>query len=115
VAAFESSFALNLDQLRDVTLGDPELMREIVATLVEDTSTQLAQLQNAVAKSDARECVRLAHYSKGACANIGADSLANLLQGVEHAAAKGEFDRCRSSLSALAAELQQLREQAATL
>src|SRR5690349_14678418 len=67
VSVAQSSCCLNLDQLRDVTLGDSELMRDIVSALVEDTEKHVALLARAAAAADARECVRLAHYAKGAC------------------------------------------------
>lgn len=115
VSVAQSSYSLNLDQLRDVTLGDPELMRDIVSALVEDTEKHMALLARAAASADARECVRLAHYAKGACANLGAESLANLLRGIEQSAGRGDFDLCEPAVQAIAGELQQLRQFAATL
>jgi HPt (histidine-containing phosphotransfer) domain-containing protein len=111
----QPSYCLNLDQLRDVTLGDPELMRDIVSALVEDTEKHVALLARAAAAADARECVRLAHYAKGACANLGAESLANLLRGIEQTAGRGDFDLCEPAVQAITGELQHLREFAATL
>ena len=47
-----------------MTLDDPELMREIVAALIDDTSRQMALLDVAIPAENSKECVRLAHYSK---------------------------------------------------
>ena len=57
---------LDTAQLRDVTLNDGDLMRDLVAALLEDTSGQLKLLENAIREGDSRKCSRLAHYSKGA-------------------------------------------------
>src|SRR5262245_42795044 len=65
---------LDLDQLRNVCLGDEELMRELMSALIEDTSQQIELLRCALDRSDTRECVRVAHYAKCACAKLGAVS-----------------------------------------
>ncbi len=103
---------LDLEQLRNVTLEDQDLMREIVAALIDDTARQMQALNRAILNQDAGECVRLAHYSKGACASVGARSSAALLQGIERRAASGDFDACRESLRSLAGELEKLRTHA---
>ena len=99
---------LDREQLRNVTLEDEELMRELLAALIDDTSQQLALLERAIRERDASETIRLAHYSKGACANVGAQSTAAILQQIERTAAKGEFKLCDLSLESLAGELSKL-------
>ena len=103
---------LDREQLRNVTLEDEELMREIVATLIDDTARQIAALDRAIGDRNAGEAVRLAHYSKGACASVGASSSAALLQQIERTAAGRNFDACRESLTRLSAELDRLRVEA---
>jgi len=100
---------LDFDQLRDVTFGDPELMREVVAALIDDTSRQIGILEAAVYDRNSEECKRLAHYSKGACANLGANSSADLLKEIEREAAAGQFGACEAVLALLAREIEQLR------
>ncbi len=111
----ETSVVLDRDQLRRVTLDDQELMREILAMLLDDTSRQLIALEAAIRTGDSRQAGRLAHYSKGACANVGAARAAAMLQNIEHKAAAGDFAACGASLTALTGELEELRREAGSL
>jgi HPt (histidine-containing phosphotransfer) domain-containing protein len=115
VLVSDSSTVLNLDQLRDVTLDDADLMRECLHALVDDTARQLGPLAAAVAGQDAKECMRLAHYSKGACANLGASSAAVLLKQIEVQASSGNFAGCGASLDSLRQQVEYLRMEAAKL
>ena len=103
---------LDREQLREVTLEDEELMREVLAALIDDTSRQIQLLDNAIRQRNAGETVRLAHYSKGACANVGARATAAVLQQIERTAAQGDFSTCGVSLETLAGELEKLRREA---
>lgn len=105
---------LDTDQLRDVTMNDEELMREVLAALVDDTSRQIQLLESAIQEGNSQKCMRLAHYSKGACANVGANRAAGLFKEIENRAADGEFCECTRSLSVLARELDLLRSAAST-
>ena len=110
-----TSHVLNLEQLREVTMDDPDLMREIISALIDDTSKQIVLLEAAIREGDPAKCARLAHYSKGACANVGAESAADLLKHIEQRAKGGDFRECSVSLSALADEIGRLRSEAAAL
>jgi histidine phosphotransfer protein HptB len=103
---------LDREQLREVTLDDPELMRAILAALIDDTSRQIGLLESAIHREDPQLCKRLAHYSKGACANVGARAAAELLRAIEQQAAGGDFTECEASLAALAQEVERLRAEA---
>ncbi len=113
--AIDTSVTLDKQQFRDVTLDDPDLMREILAALVDDTSQQIPLIEGAIQARDAEGCMRLAHYSKGACANVGATSAAALLKHIETRAAALEFQECSEALAALAQQVSLLREEARTL
>jgi HPt (histidine-containing phosphotransfer) domain-containing protein len=106
---------LDREQLREITLNDEELMREILSALIDDTTRQIELLDSAIREEDSQKCMRLAHYSKGACANVGANTAAALLKQIERKAADQRFDECTSSLGALVAELDRLRMEAVTL
>jgi len=95
----------NPDQLRNVCLDDTELMRELITSLIEDATAQISALRRAVDEADGAKCARLAHYVKGACANVGAASMAALMKTIERSAAAGDFDSCRASLSLMSGEL----------
>lgn len=106
---------LDLEQLRNVTLDDEDLMREVVGALIDDTARQIEALNQAISQQNSTECVRLAHYSKGACMNVGARSSAVILQHIERRAAQGDFAQCSTSLQALGEELEKLRARAGGL
>jgi len=107
----DTAVALDREQLRNVTLDDDELMREILAALIDDTSRQLVLLQSAVSEKDPQRTMRLAHYSKGACANVGANAAAHVLKRIEQDAARRDFQECSASLSTLALEIDRLRSE----
>jgi HPt (histidine-containing phosphotransfer) domain-containing protein len=100
---------LDREQLRDVTLNDDALMREVIEALIDDTARQLPLLQAAIRAEDAAGAMRLAHYSKGACANVGAQAAAATLLNIERSAAAGDFSGCTVSLANLASEVERLR------
>jgi HPt (histidine-containing phosphotransfer) domain-containing protein len=103
---------LDLSQLRNVTLDDEVLMREVVRALVSDASQRIEELRGAVERADATACARLAHSAQGACGNVGAASMAALFWSVEEQARNGNFSRCRASLDNLSIELDKLRLEA---
>jgi HPt (histidine-containing phosphotransfer) domain-containing protein len=103
---------LDRQQLRDVTLDDDDLMREILSALIDDTSRQIPLLEVAIREKDPQTTRRLAHYSKGACANVGAKAAAAALENIERTAARSDFDECGASLGKLARAIDQLRAEA---
>jgi len=106
---------LQIEQLRDVTMNDPDLMREILGALVDDTAKHLQLLETAIRDGDSKKCIRLAHYSKGACANVGANRAAGIFRQIEKSAADGEFVMCSQSLASMPTELDLLRSAASAL
>lgn len=106
---------LDRDQFRAITLEDEDLMREILGALIEDTSSQIERIKTAIESADREQTRRLAHYSKGACANVGAKAAAAILQRLEHEALEGQFEACTSSLLALAGQLELLRGEAQSI
>ncbi len=84
-------------------------MREILEALIDDTTRQIRLIETAIKEKDPQKTMRLAHYSKGACANVGANAAAALLKHIENEASRGDFPECGISLAALAFELDKLR------
>ena len=58
---------------------------------------------------------RLAHYSKGACASVGANAAAAVLLRMEREAGAGALERCAESLVALDSEVARLRAEIGAL
>jgi len=115
VQSTDTDTVLDKNQLRDITMDDPELMREIMDALIVDTSQQLGLLEVAIRDQDPTQCMRLAHYSKGACANVGANRAADIFKQIEHKAKDGEFTGCVDSLASLVREMDLLRTASTTL
>jgi HPt (histidine-containing phosphotransfer) domain-containing protein len=109
VRASDTTLVLDRQQLREVTLEDEELMRQLLAALIEDTERQMPLLDMAVRNTDGRQCARLAHYCKGACANVGANAAAMVLAELERNAKNGAMEECGRQLAALATEVNRLR------
>ncbi len=102
-------------QLRDVTMNDDELMREIVNVLVSEAAKQIEDMYWAVEKQDPITCTRLAHVLGGACANLGAMSMRRVCGSIEAGAGHGDLGQCRSDLGLLKAELEKFRDAVATM
>jgi HPt (histidine-containing phosphotransfer) domain-containing protein len=109
VQTLDTDTVLDHEQLREVTMDDEALMREILSALIDDTSRQIQLLELAIQEQNPQKCMRLAHYSKGACANVGANRAAALLKQIERKAAASEFQECGESLGLLAREVELLR------
>ncbi len=90
-------------------------MRDLAVSLVADATSQIPALTDAVEHADGMQCARLAHYVKGACANVGAVALAALLKHIEGSAAAGDFAACRAALRNLNTELQKFSSETASL
>ncbi len=96
-------------------MDDEKLMRDLLQALVEDTSTQIDRLKSALQRGDAEQCVRLAHYARGACANVGANTAASVFMEIERKARESELRSCTASLIALAEAMERLRAKVASL
>ncbi len=92
-----------------MTLDDAPLMREILGALIDDTVRQLPLLDRAIRERDTLTTRHLAHYAKGACANVGAKAAAAVLENIERTAATYDFEACRASLDTLTLEMDRLR------
>jgi HPt (histidine-containing phosphotransfer) domain-containing protein len=109
VGTSDTTVVLDRAQLSEVTLEDEELMRELLAALISDTEQQMPLLDVAIRSTDLQQCARLAHYCKGACANLGAKAAATVLEGLERSARNGAAEECGRQLAALATEVDRLR------
>ena len=112
VRVIDPTIVLDLEQLREVTLEDDELMGQILTALIDDTARQIPLLEVAIRERNGPQCARLAHYSKGACANVGANAAAAVLEAMERQAASGSVAECSVQLARLASEVERLRQAA---
>jgi HPt (histidine-containing phosphotransfer) domain-containing protein len=99
---------LDLEQFRDLALGDRQLMREIVWALIDDTSRHAALLESAIRSEERERIVRIARSAARACSNVGANAAAGALRAIEQHAHDAAFDECRSALAKLCSEIERL-------
>ena len=102
---------LDVSQLRNVTLNDEALMREVVVALVSEVTQQIEGLSRAVERGDAKACITVAHNAYGACGNVGAASMAAVFYSIERQAADGNLGQCQSHVESLNVELEKLRRE----
>ncbi len=102
---------LDVSQLRNVTLNDEALMREVVVALVSEVSQQIEGLSRAVERGDTKACITVAHNAYGACGNVGATSMASVFYSIERQAVDGNLSLCRSYVESLSVELEKLRQE----
>ena len=106
---------LDIAQLRSVTEDDKGMMHEILTQLVNETSEQIDILRRAIERADMKQCMTLAHSGIGACAIVGAATMASQFRSLELAASHGDLRLCRSSTERLLLELEKLRSEATNI
>lgn len=66
---------IDCDRLEEVSLGEVELKRELLAALLTVIQVNLEAIKQAEATNDYSTIARCAHQLKGAAANVGVSSL----------------------------------------
>ncbi len=74
------------DGLRERTMGEVELMEQLIVLFKTDSAEQLANLQQLAQEGQQLELSRAAHQLKGSALNVGADALAAAAARLEQAA-----------------------------
>ena len=91
-----------LEHLRGLEAkGSPGLAAEVVEIFLQDTSTRLKALREAVAQRDGEAAYRVAHTLHGSASMVGALSLARSCAELIKAARSGSFDRCEAIVADL--------------
>ncbi len=109
----ESGF--DIQQLRDFTLGNRQLMADILWALIDDASRQAGLLDAAMRDRDGQRICRHARQSARACMNVGAGAAAESLRAIERAASSADFAGCRAALGNLRAQIETLRSEVGRL
>jgi HPt (histidine-containing phosphotransfer) domain-containing protein len=106
-----------LESLRQLTRpGEPDVLREVLATFLADAPGRIAAITNAIQCQDAHALLRAAHTFKGAAASIGAAGVQGRCRELETSARTGDVDQAATALlSALDEELERVRSEIARL
>ena len=70
--------SIDLEYLHQISEGDPEFERKILAVFVENTQEQLRSIHIALANRDLAKIEQILHTIKGASANVGAIAIEQL-------------------------------------
>jgi HPt (histidine-containing phosphotransfer) domain-containing protein len=92
---------VDLARLREVTGHNENEMRELVNLYLEQTATEIAELQVAISAGAMRDVERLAHGCAGASSNCGMVGIAPLFRELEHAAREGQLTNGAERYAAL--------------
>src|SRR5581483_609551 len=101
VPAIRQPAMVDVAQLATLVGGDVQFRRELVESYIANSNSLLADLEHAVARSDAQAIARLAHRLKGASGSVCAGAAADAARKLEAAAASDD----RLALAALLSEL----------
>ena len=89
------------EQLAQLSGGDKAFEKELLQMFLVDTEDSLGQLAAAIVAGDQADVQELAHYIKGASANVGAVALSREAAGLERLAKKGQLTKASSHLRQL--------------
>ena len=101
---------VDLERLRQLTDGTEAGLRELVNLYLEQTTSQLGQLMNAVRDGQTDAVRRLAHSCAGASATCGVRALVPLLRELERQADAGKLTSADALCASAVREFEGLRE-----
>ncbi len=101
---------VDMDRLNDFTDGNPESLRELVTLYLQQTGTQIEQLEAAVAANQPAEVRRLAHSCAGASATCGMRRLVPILRELEQQGFDGKLTNAVELGQDVVAEFARIRE-----
>ncbi|MBL8270398.1 PAS domain-containing protein [Steroidobacter sp.] len=109
-ATADHNVPVNLSRLNELTDGDPEFTRELVATFIASGEQAMDEARASLAALDRHNLSRIAHKLKGASANIHAEPLRNLSHTLEAQASSLDQQRLAELVSQLAVELERAKD-----
>jgi HPt (histidine-containing phosphotransfer) domain-containing protein len=93
----------NLDELLNRTDGDKELACELMHMYLEQVVQNMSDIEDAIAKKDAKRLQFVAHSLKGSSADLSAETVRSIAYQMERCGASGEI----SSASAILVQLKE--------
>ncbi len=102
-----NSLEINWERLHQISDADSEFEWELLNMLAADVEEQLVALQTAIDQQDAEKLKHLAHYIKGAAANVGVNSISSIAHNMEESALDHQFTNAGQLLLALTDQQQQ--------
>lgn len=93
-----------LEGLRELNPDDPAFLRELIDLFINDVADRLAELDRALATTDANLLIRAAHTIKGSCGNFGATELTRISHLMELQGKAADFASAAATLPSLKTE-----------
>ena len=93
--------AKEIDALRRLTEGSPEVMRQLIDDFIDTAHRLVAEMYDAAEKGDAKARERAAHSLKGSSGEMGAEQLMFECAAIERAAAAGDLPAARDRFPSL--------------
>jgi HPt (histidine-containing phosphotransfer) domain-containing protein len=91
----------NLQDLLDRTDGDKELACQLMQMYLEQVDQNLSEIEEAVAKKDAKRLQFVAHSLKGSSADLSAETVRSVAYQMERCGASGELSGAPALLGQL--------------
>jgi CheY-like chemotaxis protein len=103
-----SAKAFDLDGAMAMLDGDTELFNELVGLFMTESASLLDQIQQSIARRDAKVLERSAHSLKGSVAAFCAESARDVAQTLESIGSRGDFDQAGPVADELQKEITRL-------
>ncbi|MGC2234759.1 MAG: response regulator [Pyrinomonadaceae bacterium] len=91
--------AINLELLKDLTMDDDDLLREIVEIYLEQTEQQLDEIGKAIEERDSEALYRVSHKSLGGSATCGMKHIVPFFKELEQLGKNQRFENAENILS----------------
>ncbi|MEM8810174.1 MAG: Hpt domain-containing protein [Cyanobacteria bacterium P01_G01_bin.38] len=104
-----TNLTFDWNQLAQLAGGDPEFEQELLGLFVTDVEDSLLRLVAAVTALDTVTVEHLAHYIKGASANVGANALAEAAEQLEQQARQSNLAQAEPAVEALKVRAQEVK------
>ncbi len=98
-----------LELLVQLDRGGGDLLNEVLHQYLDDTTTRLATLHEALANEDMTTVAEVAHSARGASGNVGASMMAALCARVEDLAKKGDVAGCQALATVVDGEFDRVK------
>ncbi len=105
-----SSLKWNKDFALEQTLGDEELLDELITLFKDSSESDYQQLKDAIAAKDSGGVVAAAHSLKGASASLGIEAIRELAMVIETQGREGDLSGLAAKGDAMGELLKELAQ-----
>lgn len=110
MAKLSRNSTFDWNQLHQLAGGDSEFEIELLQMFLEDADSSLSQLAEAIAVNHVSSIEEIAHYLKGASANVGACALSQSAARLELQARQGQLSQPEKLLDEMKALCYEVRQ-----